>query len=337
MNYPIRFSTHVTEKKSIEILGYFLPDEWIIREMNERDYGIDLYVEIVGKNNKITGNLAAIQIKGKKEIKFENDEFNFRVKRSTLNYWKGLPVPVFFVVVCIKTKMPYWASIETQEREGQFVGKGASTSVKIKKNFNFSDESSLLLFQAFYHREVKWREIEKTIEKSLMSYTSLGPFCLMCMRKDDNEVCSSTVQYILLQHFENFEVLTRYLRIKKYHEPKKLSFWYDEHIKQIKKENRKISFRFSHGIIKDMLRDFISIYREAIRVSNLIVTKKQKHYFELNFPYLYVHLIERPLTFVKEDWYSRYFYDEYENETQNITDLFFEDFDEYDNHLFNNE
>ncbi|MCX0450304.1 hypothetical protein, partial [Aeromonas veronii] len=47
-------------------------------------------------------------------------------------------------------------------------------------------------------------------------------------------------------------------------------------------------------------------------------------------PYLYMHLQQRPHAFVMDDWAARYYFDEYENETTNPEELFFQDFEEFD-------
>jgi uncharacterized protein YpmS len=78
MKYPTRSNSHISESNSFDILSSVLPDEWIIRELTERDYGVDLYVEIVGENKKITGELVALQVKSSTKIKFnKNDQFTY--------------------------------------------------------------------------------------------------------------------------------------------------------------------------------------------------------------------------------------------------------------------
>lgn len=328
MEFPIRNITHTIERRAVEILTYSLPEEWIVREMTERDYGIDLYIEIVGKDRKVTGKLVAIQVKGKTEIKFNsNGKYTFSgIKRATINYWNNLPVPVFTIVVCIKTQTPYWASIDAQNREGRFKGENKTTSVRIKKEDNFN-KIGLLAFNLTYSREKKWPGIESAIEKSLMSFTSFGPFCLICRRRPDTKACSTTIQYLLLQHYENYYLLSKHLYNKR---PKPITYWYKEHLKYLKKGEAQGSLQFSYKLIKEMIIDFASDYREATRIANLLVVKHQAFYFSRKFPHLFVHLKKRPLTFVESDWFARYYWDEYENETQNIEMKFFDDFDGYD-------
>lgn len=72
MEYPSRINTHISESKSFKILSQVLPEQWIIRELTERDYGVDLYVEIVREDGKVTGDLVALQVKSTDSIEFND-------------------------------------------------------------------------------------------------------------------------------------------------------------------------------------------------------------------------------------------------------------------------
>lgn len=151
MDFPVRNITHTIEREALDILSNSLPPEWIVREMTERDYGIDLYIEIVGEDRRVTGDLIAIQVKGKREVQFNSDEiYSYSgIKKSTINYWLGLPVPVFFIVVCIKSRNAYWSDINSLNRKGQFKGKTETHSIELKKKFDLSD-LGLNLFKYIY-------------------------------------------------------------------------------------------------------------------------------------------------------------------------------------------
>jgi len=331
MDFPKRNITHIIERQAIDILTQKLPKEWIVREMTERDYGIDLYIEIVKKDQKVTGDLVAIQVKGKQKIEFDShDSFTFySIKKSTLNYWLNLPVPVFLVVVCIETNQSYWCNVRDGNRTDKFnLGNSKTYYTKIQKNQNFS-KSGLLLFQLFYIREKRWKDVENAIENSLMLFNSFGPFILLCLRKPEFEFCSTTIQYILLQHYEYFCLLSRYILGEK---PIPLSEWYSKNLPELTNSPDNHGVTFSYKIVKEVISYFASDYREAIRQVNLMIIKKHPTYYSKRFPYLYLHLKVRPLAFVHSDWYARYYFDEYENDTRNIEKKYFEDFTEYDDY-----
>ncbi|MFU0887770.1 DUF4365 domain-containing protein [Kluyvera sichuanensis] len=52
----MRTVQHIIDTRSIKRVLNILPDHWVIRELTERDYGIDLLIEIFEKNNKDKNN-----------------------------------------------------------------------------------------------------------------------------------------------------------------------------------------------------------------------------------------------------------------------------------------
>ncbi len=68
MKFPKRSETHKIEAASWRLLQELAPDEWIVREVSERDYGIDAYIEVATSTGDVTGNLVSIQLKGVDEL-----------------------------------------------------------------------------------------------------------------------------------------------------------------------------------------------------------------------------------------------------------------------------
>jgi Domain of unknown function (DUF4365) len=64
MKLPKRPDTHVTEAESWRLFQAIAPNEWIVREVSERDYGIDAYIELASKDGLVTGDLLSVQLKG---------------------------------------------------------------------------------------------------------------------------------------------------------------------------------------------------------------------------------------------------------------------------------
>src|ERR1700677_3836790 len=106
MKWPKRTATHIQESKSWRLLAHLAPDEWIIREVTERDYGIDAYIEIATATGDITGNLISVQLKGPEQIDWRDLEWRDNgehsqiatspsISTATTRYWLNLPVPVF--------------------------------------------------------------------------------------------------------------------------------------------------------------------------------------------------------------------------------------------------
>lgn len=117
MRLPQRPTTHVTEAAAWKILQANAPDSWILREVTERDYGIDAYIEIATDQGEITGELISVQLKGTASINWRGKIGDRRatspaIKTSTANYWERLPVPVFLFVADLAEKEMYFVPVE---------------------------------------------------------------------------------------------------------------------------------------------------------------------------------------------------------------------------------
>ena len=114
MKLPKRPETHVTEAESWRLLQSTAPKEWIVREVTERDYGIDAYIELASKDGHITGQLMSVQLKGVKGLGWKDSKGirsarSPQIKTTTANYWLLLPVPVFLFVADLEKGDVYYA------------------------------------------------------------------------------------------------------------------------------------------------------------------------------------------------------------------------------------
>jgi hypothetical protein len=119
MEYPQRIDNHITETASYKTFSLNIPNNWIIRDVTERDYGIDCYVELVNEKNQVTGELISIQLKGVNDLEWtQKGTYNFSdVKISTTNYWRNFPTPVMLCVVDIKNEKVYFEPVKSAIRK----------------------------------------------------------------------------------------------------------------------------------------------------------------------------------------------------------------------------
>ena len=88
-----RTPTHIIDTLAVRQIVSQLPEDWLIRGLEERDYGIDLTIELFD-DNKPTGCFSLIQVKGKQKVFANSIKLsNFPVK--TLRYAKLFPIPFF--------------------------------------------------------------------------------------------------------------------------------------------------------------------------------------------------------------------------------------------------
>src|SRR5690348_9937170 len=110
MKMPQRVPQHVSETESFVIFSDKLPKNWIIRQVTERDYGIDCYLELVSDNNELTGELALIQLKSRQGIVWTKADYYAisDVDIATSIYWFKFQVPVFLFVADVTNKELYF-------------------------------------------------------------------------------------------------------------------------------------------------------------------------------------------------------------------------------------
>jgi hypothetical protein len=217
----------------------------------------------------------------------------------------------------------------TRPRARQKKTEAHNPTIRIEK-VDIFNSTHLVRFLRSYKIERKWHEIEIAIERGLTTYTSLGPLVLMCMRHDPKQQCSTTLQYLINSHWDTFRTLSMYLKGELQADP---SHWYEESARYAKAEGLPESYTFYFQTVFAMFDEMLEGYRDYLITVHHMVTTTHKEYFDQRFPLLRAHLEHRPLTFLAEDWYARYFFDEYESETIYPEKLFFADFAEYDDIL----
>ena len=125
---------HIMEEQSLAILKSKLPPSWIIRNI-EKDYGVDLEIEIVDQN-LVTGNRIWVQLKSQQTIK--KSSTTFRLKESypeigvsddqklsveyipyslstkELEYSLQCPFPLLLVLVDISSNEVFWLPMQDE-------------------------------------------------------------------------------------------------------------------------------------------------------------------------------------------------------------------------------
>ena len=92
---PQRPKQHQLEDYSTNKFKQLIPASWIVGK-KEKDYGIDLEIEIVDSNNKVTGEIFLVQLKATDSSKSSVIQ-SVSMKIETLNYYKSLQLLVMLV------------------------------------------------------------------------------------------------------------------------------------------------------------------------------------------------------------------------------------------------
>lgn len=157
LKLPKRVPQHISESASFKIFSSKIPHQWIIRDITERDYGIDCYLELVNWNNELTGELALIQLKSKQSIPWtKNNTFKLSgIDISTTNYWYKFPVPVFIFLVDIEKEEVFFKSVDDEIKMNFFdyIKQEAFTYNFEKRNTFDGGINDLMAFKQYYYLE----------------------------------------------------------------------------------------------------------------------------------------------------------------------------------------
>jgi len=191
MRFPKRPDTHVTETESWRLLQTIAPEHWIVREVSERDYGIDAYIELVSAGDQITGQLISVQLKGTQKINWKPTAKNFQVatspsiKTTTAAYLLGLQVPVFLFVADLSANNIYFVGVQEAIRpQFEKLDSQDTISFKISDKFDLKTDNGLKVFHWLYARERLHSEFVFHITNLVNQVRVFGDFIGMNQNRD---------------------------------------------------------------------------------------------------------------------------------------------------------
>lgn len=166
MKLPKRIPQHISETASFKLFSSKIPNNWIIRDITERDYGIDCYLELVNDNDELSGELALIQLKSKQSILWtKKDTYTLSgINISTSNYWYKFPVPVFIFLVDLEDEKVYFKSVgySIKRNFSDFV-KQKSFSYSFKRSDEFEGKDGVFAFKFQYYYENSRQQFENEL------------------------------------------------------------------------------------------------------------------------------------------------------------------------------
>lgn len=181
MEYPKRTEEHIKESDSWKVLEAKTPALWIIREVTERDYGIDAYIELVTLQGEVTGNLCSIQLKGTGEIEWtkEGPHINVSIPIATVNYWMGLPVPVFAILADLKTRRAFFAPVKSQVRSRYDEYRTQKTfALSFYPHAELGTDNGTRLFVLLELLEMCHAQFHRTLSEFLINWRNYHDFIL---------------------------------------------------------------------------------------------------------------------------------------------------------------
>ena len=107
----MRTYQHIIDTKAVKHTLNSIPDHWVVRDLSERDYGIDLMVEIFSESGQdkhghafydATGRVCYLQVKGtNSKLSINRDDtVSFNIEKKALLYVEKFSTPFILVRVC---------------------------------------------------------------------------------------------------------------------------------------------------------------------------------------------------------------------------------------------
>jgi hypothetical protein len=275
---PQRVPEHVAETASWKLFNAAVPAEWIVREVTERDYGIDCYMEL-SSGGYVTGDLCSIQLKGEDGIPWKGERGSVMatfsgVKIETVNYWMRLPVPVLLVVTDIKSRGVYFVNPRAQVREryNAFLGR-KSMSFNLSQDLRLDSTGGPTEMHRLYMRERKYRQFASCLIARLGSFHEDLDFIYGKQGCDEFMEIESSDYFRARDLVRSAETLARFLGIP----------WDVPRLDDLAREGRNkyggTATTFHYGQLDELLVALEPRYFEVIEAARVFVTKDEGEFW----------------------------------------------------------
>ncbi|THF52987.1 DUF4365 domain-containing protein [Flavobacterium supellecticarium] len=284
MKLPKRVPQHISETASFKLFSSKIPDNWIIRDITERDYGIDCYLELVNEDNELTGELALIQLKSRQSIPWTADDYYTLtgVDIATSNYWYKFAVPVFIFLADIDNKELYFISVDYHiKRNFSVFVEQRTFNYKFKKTNRFEGKDGVFSFKFIFYYEYYRQQFENELLFFLSNLQHFHDF----QNEHYNQDFHLGIEDEDLIYFEamhrNFKFLCTYLNI-------------DNPIPKLSELKRRSREKFKEGYHYDLYEHDLTEWVGEFQKLTSEITKKLKQFLQGELHYW---LIVNPTVF----------------------------------------
>lgn len=286
-----------------------IPADWIVREVTERDYGIDCYVEIVWNDKQVTGDLCSLQLKGSKSIGWQDSDSKWGkrarfsgISKSTVNYWMRLPVPVFLMWADLKAGKVYFASVKEQVR-AQYPAyldeKQNTMGFDFHAEFCLDGKKGEVLLFTQYLKERSHEQFTWHLTGLLVHYSEYFDFIVENQNRDCFLEVEEARQLLLRHIYRTCRFLSQFLGIE----------WNVVDLAEAYKSDRE-TWKDSYCMMHEMTLDRILVQLEPVFVEVLdgareLVVQRQSDYWMRSNWLLYTMCLNLHTEYMKSDSYQK--------------------------------
>lgn len=280
---PKRTANHIRETSSLKILKNVIPSEWIIRDVTERDYGVDCYIELVDEQIRLTGEIAFIQLKSTDQINWRVSDNGIRfckVAKSTTNYLNCFKIPTYLFLVDLSTKELFFLSVKEYilEHYYEYSNEGSFA-------YDFFKESNRFTVEAFlsnFRRNNQYDRFRNELQYFISNLHQYIDF----MREHNNRDCFLQIEQEDMIYFEaihkNISFLQKYFGMTCVFSP----------LKELEKKGQvKYGDNYENtlfeGVLTELFDDFKKAVLEIVNRIIELVTKKESYYWLIEKIYIF--------------------------------------------------
>lgn len=181
LQFPQRPDNHITQTASFKVFSSKIPDRWLIREVTERDYGIDCYLEFVTVDGQVTGQLVSIQLKGLSGIPWTESQPVHHtltgIKLSTTNYWYAFLVPVFLMLADTEQNRVFFLPVKSYiKRHFHDYTRQSTFSYRFEPEAELAGSHGIRRFLELYFREAKREFLEENLVTFISNHNRYSEF-----------------------------------------------------------------------------------------------------------------------------------------------------------------
>ncbi len=292
---PRRADNHIRETLGYKVLENKIPAEWMIRDVSERDYGIDCYIELVDADNRLTGEIAFVQMKSTDAISWRIKDNGFRfykVEKSKTNYLSGFKIPTYVFLVDLSTEELFFLSVKEYIAEHYDKYSASETFA-----YEFSHDSDIFTVDSFlksFQRNNQYDQFRNELQYFISNLHHYIDF----MWEHNHRDCFMQIEREDMMFFEAFHRNINFLQ-RYFHTTNRIPT-----IEDLARKGKIVyGENYEQTLFEGVLTDMFDVFKQSIlELVDIIVdsiTIKEHHYWlkEKNYIFNYFYNLDKAKLF----------------------------------------
>lgn len=281
---PIRADNHIRESSGYKVLESVIPSQWMIRDVTERDYGIDCYLELVDEDSRLTGEIAFVQMKSTDKIDWRIRDKGFRfykVERKTTNYLNGFKIPTYLFLVDLSSKELYFLSVKEYILD-HYKEYSSLTNPFYYEFYKNRDVFSLATFLKNFKKNNQYEQFRNELQYFISNLQNYINFCWEHNNRDSFMQLEVEEMMFFESMHRNLSFLQEYFGLTTM--LPSIEVLADNGIKKYGEDYEHTLFE---GILTDLFDDLKSTILEVVDRMVEIVTVKESFYWLVERTYIF--------------------------------------------------